>query len=392
MWLAQRFFATSKPLVKLFTPGPLNTTESVRSAMMYDYGSRDPDFGRIVEDIKLRLLKAAGVSPRDFATVLVQGSGTFAVEAALQSSFPTQKDYEKPRLMLIATNGAYGERQVSICEYANIPHIVIRFGDDEPVNAEAVRKIVQDNPQVTHVSVIHSETTAGLLNPVEEIGKAVKSVNPDVQYIVDAMSSFGAVHVDFDAAGIDYLISSSNKMFQGTPGFAYVIAKLNRLRNTKGNARALVLDLYSQWDYQLENPGQFRFTPPTHVLASFHQALVEHEQEGGVKARGEKYFGNQKLISELMLDLGFELYVDPKNQGCVITTFIQPDHPNFNFKTLYEYLAQRNFVIYPGKLAKLPTFRLGCIGEIYEEDIHALIAHLKDAFDFMGVPLPLKKN
>lgn len=358
--------------------------------MLYDFGSRDPDFGRIVEDIKLRLLKTAKLNPRDYASILVQGSGTFAVEATLGTAFPQRTEFE--RSMLIAANGAYGERMVRMCEVLGIKHTVLRYADYEVVRPEDVKATLNEHPSVSHFAMVHSETTSGLLNPCAKIADAVHKVNPNISIIVDMVSSFGAIHLDMIDHNIDYIVSSSNKMIQGTPGFAFVLARLSKLRQCKGNSRSLGLDLYEQWDYQLSNPGQFRFTPPTHVISAFYEALLEHEQEGGVAARGERYFNNQRILSTEMQKLGFKLYVDPKYQGCVVTTFLEPKHPKFNFKTLYDYLANRGIVIYPGKLSKAPSFRLGCIGDLHTEDMINCIENIKDGFKFMGIELPLKEE
>mmetsp|Transcript_16952 Transcript_16952/g.30462 ORF Transcript_16952/g.30462 Transcript_16952/m.30462 type:complete len:397 (-) Transcript_16952:6527-7717(-) len=390
--LAVRSYVTTKTQVKLFTPGPLNTTENVKKAMLYDFGSRDPDFGRLVEEIKLKLLRIANVSPRDYATVLVQGSGTYAVEAALGSSFPRIQEGDAARQILVVANGSYGERQVRICEILGLPHKVLRYTDADVIAPADIRQKLIENPAVSHVSVVHSETTTGLLNPIDEVGKAVHAHNPNLTYIVDAMSSFGAQPIDMNESHIHYLVSSSNKMLQGVPGFAYVIAKINKLIQTRGNSRSLALDLYDQWDYQLSNPGQFRFTPPTHVFAAFSQALLEFEAEGGVKARRDRYYNNQRILSDEMQKLGFKLYIDPSVQGNVITTFMQPDHPKFNFTILYNYLAERNIVIYPGKLSKAPSFRLGCIGDLHAADMYECIEKLKEAFAYMQIDLPLAKK
>lgn len=391
MWgrLVLRNYLANKPQVKLFTPGPLNTTATVKQAMLYDFGSRDPEFGKLIEDIKLKLLKIANVNPKDYSTVLLQGSGTFAVEACLGTSFPR---IHRDQHMLVVANGMYGERQVRICDILGIPHKDLRYMDSEVVSPEDVRQKLIGNPSISHVSVVHSETTSGLLNPIDAIGKVVHAHNPNLTFIVDAMSSFGAQHIDMNESHIHYLVSSSNKMLQGVPGFAYVIAKTAKLIKTRGNSRSLSLDLFDQWDYQLNNPGQFRFTPPTHVLASFSQALFEFESEGGVKARHARYCNNQRILSEEMRKLGFELYIDPSIQGNVITTFVQPKHPNFSFPVLYNYLAQRQIVIYPGKLSSAPSFRLGSIGELGEEDMRECIEKIKEAFASMQIELPLTRK
>ena len=292
--LARSFTKVSKPQVKLFTPGPLNTTMTVKQAVMYDYGSRDPDFGRIVEDVKSRLLNVAEANPAEYASIIIQGSGTFAVEATLGTCFPQLPENDRSKMMLIIANGAYGERMVRICEYLKIPHHVLRYSDSENINPHDVKRILSEHPSITHVSTVHSETTSGVLNPIQEIGQVIQQFNPNITYIVDAMSSFGAVPIKLYESNITYLVSSSNKNLQGIPGFAFVIARTGHLKNTAGNSRSLALDLYDQWHYQLQNPGQFRFTPPTHVLAAFHQALIEHEKEGGVRARGARYFENQR--------------------------------------------------------------------------------------------------
>lgn len=385
--LLTRPLATAKAQVKLFTPGPLNTTETVKQAMMYDYGSRDPDFGRIVEEIKLRLLRIAGVSPREYAAVVVQGSGTFAVEATLGTAFPRKN--EGTKAVLIASNGAYGERMAKICDYLRINYTVLRYSDTEIVTPDGVKQALQANSHTSHLAVVHSETTSGLINPVAEIAEAARAINPDICVIVDMVSCFGAIPLDLTRHHIDYIVSSSNKMIQGVPGFAFVIAKLSKLQQCKGNARSLALDLFDQWDYQLSNPGQFRFTPPTHVLSAFYQALLEHEKEGGSEARAARYSANQRLLSSEMQKLGFQLYIQPPHQGCIITTFVQPTHPNYSFQQLYDFLASRGIVIYPGKLSKSPSFRLGSIGELYPSDMQECVTQIKAAFQQMNVPLPL---
>lgn len=385
-----RSLITLKPQVKLFTPGPLNTTKSVKEAMQYDFGSRDPDFGRIIEEIKLKLLATANVSPKDYASVIVQGNGTYAVESALGNAFPRLVEGDRSKTMLVVANGAYGERIVSICEVLKIRHMVLRYADDEPAGTEDIVRTLREHPTISHVAIVHSETTTGLLNPAAEIGRAIHAHNPEITYLVDMMSSFGAIHLDPVENHIHYLISSSNKMLQGVPGFAFVLAKLAKLRQTRGNSRSLALDLYDQWDYQVSNPGQFRFTPPTHVLSAFYQAMLEFEAEGGVAARGQRYFNNQRVVSEMMQKMGFKLYINPKHQGCVITTFLEPKHPRFNFKTLYDYLAANNVVIYPGKLPKVPSFRIGNIGDLDEADMRHCMSLIREAFNYMGIELPMR--
>src|SRR5208282_6571264 len=155
----------------------------------------------------------------------------------------------------------------------------------------------------THVSVVHCETTTGIFNPIAEIGQICKKYNKT--YIVDAMSSFGAVDINALTMHIDFLISSSNKCIEGVPGFSFVIANARKLKESEGHARSLVLDLIAQWK-GLETDGQFRFTPPTQALLAFHQALRELEAEGEGECRAARYQANRQILSAGMQELGFE--------------------------------------------------------------------------------------
>ena len=377
-----RKLITLKPQVKLFTPGPLNVTDNVRKAMQYDYGAQHSDFKQMVLEIKQKLISIAGVSSEEYCAVLMEGSGTYCVEAVLGTCIARNSER-----FLILSNGAYGERQCKICEYYKIPYKVLRYSDDQAVNPEDVYLALKESPKVTHVSTVHSETTTGLLNPIEEIGQAIHEHNPEIVYAVDAMSSFGGVPIDLEKSGCSYLVSSSNKLLQGVPGFAFALCKLDKLTKSKANARSSCLDLYEQFTQQ--QAGEFRFDPPTHTLAGFLEALKEHEEEGGVAARYHRYRTNQSILSEEMTKLGFELYVSPEIQGVAITTFLQPKHPNFDFWKFYNYLASQNLVIYPGKLSKAPSFRLGSIGDLHSQDMHYLVDKVKEAFEEMDVPLPL---
>jgi 2-aminoethylphosphonate-pyruvate transaminase len=364
----------------LFTPGPLTTSRTVKQAMLRDLGSRDAEFINIVKDVRQRLV-ALGNGNEEYTSILMQGSGTFGIEATLSSVIP-----QNGRL-LILVNGAYGKRLIKI---ANIHHIAtteLTFAESIQPDAQALEKTLSSDPAITHVAVIHCETTTGIINPIEEYGRIVKAHN--CIYIVDAMSSFGAYPVDLKACGVDFLISSSNKNIEGLPGFSFVLARREALNAAKGLARTLSLDLFAQWE-GLEGDGQFRFTPPTHSILAFHQALIELEQEGGVSARGARYKKNYEFTLSAMQKMGFKAYLKSEDQGYIITSFHYPDHPNFNFQQFYERLSEKGHVIYPGKLSHADCFRIGHIGRLGLSDVKALMSAIAKTLVEMDVHISEK--
>ena len=362
----------------LFTPGPLTTSSTVKQAMLRDLGSRDFEFLAIVRDIRRRLLGLAAVSSPDYEAIPVQGSGTFALESVLGSVIPPAGK------ILIAVNGAYGRRLVQIASALKIANAAIECEEDHPVDPSEIERVLASDPSFTHAAVVHCETSTGIINPVREIGEAVRRHRRS--YIVDAMSSFGGIPLNMSACGIDYLISSANKCIQGVPGFAFVLARREALLSTAGFARSLSLDLWAQWK-GLENSGQFRFTPPTHTLLAFHQALKELEEEGGVESRAARYRANCEILLRGMRELGFEEYLRPELQGYIITSFRYPGHPQFKFETFYERLNEKGDVIYPGKTSKADCFRIGNIGHIFPDDIRHLLIAVRQTLDEMGVEL-----
>jgi 2-aminoethylphosphonate-pyruvate transaminase len=365
----------------LFTPGPLNTSAAVKEAMLRDVGSRDKDFIELVRGIRRRLLTLGGVSQeKGYEAVLVQGSGTFGIESVLSSVVP------KDGKILILANGAYGERMVKMVARYGMDHEVLRWAENRPVEVAKVREKIVGDTRISHVAVVHCETTTGILNPVAELGAAVRDAGRT--FIVDAMSSFGAIPLDLQKAKIDYLISSANKCIQGVPGFSFVLARRESLEKCKGVARTLSLDLWEQWK-GLENDGQFRFTPPTHALLAFGAAIDELEREGGVSGRERRYSANQKLLVTRMKELGFVPYLEPALQSPIITAYYYPPHANFKFEEFYTKLSDLGMVIYPGKLTAVECFRLGNIGDLFEGDIRALLQAIEKVLAEMKVPIPV---
>jgi 2-aminoethylphosphonate-pyruvate transaminase len=294
----------------------------------------------------------------------MQGSGTFAIESVVSSAIP------RAGRLLVLVNGAYGRRIAQMARIHGIAVETLETPEDRPVAAAAVAQRLRGGAPFTHVAVVHCETTTGMLNPVETIG--AETARAGCAYIVDAMSSFGAIPIEMQSAHADFLISSANKCIEGVPGFAFVLARRAMLLASKSQARTLSLDLHGQWN-GLETDGQFRFTPPTHALLAFHRALQELEAEGGVTGRAARYRRNHQVLVKGMVEMGFEPYLRPEDQSYIITTFRYPAAPEFRFEEFYTKLSELGFVIYPGKLSQEPCFRIGTIGRLDVEDMEALL-------------------
>lgn len=361
----------------LFTPGPLTTSRTVKEAMLVDLGSRDATFLEVVRSIRRRLLALDGLSQEaGYEAVLVQGSGTFGLESVVGSVVPATGK------LLVLVNGAYGARIAHMGRVLKIATEEQTCAEDEtPDLAELDRRLTADKA-ITHVFVVQCETTTGILNPIREIGEIVKRHGK--VYCVDAMSSFGAIPAHMAASQVDFLVSSANKCIEGVPGFAFVLARREALLAIAGNARSLSLDLLAQWK-GLEQNGQFRFTPPTHALLAFHQALVELEAEGGVAARGARYANNHRVLAEEMGRLAFTPYLPADRQSFIITSYYYPEDPRFDFEAFYSRLSDLDYVIYPGKLSKADCFRIGNIGQIFPDDIRRLAAAIAETLEAMGV-------
>lgn len=361
----------------LLTPGPLSTSRGVRTAMLKDWCTWDKDYNNIVEDIRKELVSLCvkEENREKYTAVLMQGSGSFGVESVIGTAVPK----EKGKLLVLA-NGAYGNRMGEIASVLGLNFRIEKFGDKTVVNPERVREILKEDSEITHVSVVHSETTSGILNPVFEIGKVVKEFGKT--FIVDAMSSFGGVCIDLEELQADFIISSSNKCIQGVPGFSFIICKRDVLEKCSGQARSLSLDLYNQWKTMEENHGKWRFTSPTHTVRAFYQALAELREEGGIKAREARYTENNKILREGMKELGFETLISEEYQSPIITSFIAPESEGYNFERFYQNLKKQGFVIYPGKVTEIESFRIGNIGEVYSQDIRELLEAVKKSIDW----------
>jgi 2-aminoethylphosphonate-pyruvate transaminase len=357
---------------KLLTPGPLTTTSTVKEEMLFDRCTWDNDYKVITQKIRSQLLEFAGAKKEEYTVVLMQGSGTFAVESVMTTAI-TNDDKA-----LIITNGAYGERIVKMAKCLGLKFREYSVEYNEYPNEAEVRGILEEGQEITHMIMVHCETTTGILNPIEMVSKLSKDFGKTL--IIDAMSSFGGMEINVPSLGIDYLISSANKCIQGVPGFGFVIANLEKLLACEGNSRSLSLDLYDQWK-EMDKDGKWRYTSPTHVVAAFSKAIDELIEEGGIPARHSRYQNNNRILRERLASMGIHAYITAEKQSPIITTFLFPNEP-FNFEDFYSFVKERGYVIYPGKLTDADTFRIGNIGEIYEEDIQELCNIIEE---YMGV-------
>jgi 2-aminoethylphosphonate-pyruvate transaminase len=359
----------------LLTPGPLTTSATVKAAMLHDWGSRDSRFIAINRRVRERLVEIAG-GEGSHVCVPLQGSGTFAVEAMLGSFVPRQGK------LLILVNGAYGKRMARMMGYLGRAFTTVEAAEDQAIDPAAVAAALAADPAISHVAIVHCETTSGVLNPVADIAAVVAQAGR--RLLIDAMSAFGALPLDARLVPFDAVAASANKCFEGVPGVGFVVARRDALEATGGNAHSLSLDLHDQWQ-AMEKTAQWRFTPPTHVLVAFDQALAEHRAEGGVAGRGQRYRANCKLLVDGMRALGFETLLPNHLQAPIIVTFRMPAEKKFVFQDFYDRLKERGYVIYPGKLTVAESFRIGCIGRLYPDHMRGALDAIRAILDEMGI-------
>lgn len=360
----------------LLTPGPLTTSIEVKRAMLRDWGSWDEDFRALTADLRRRLLALLGDGADAYECIPMQGSGTFGVEAMLGSFLP------RDGKILVLSNGAYGARAAETVRYLGRELTVIDKGDYLPPRGEEVSAAIAADPAITHVLAIHCETSSGILNPLAEIAAATAAAGRKL--LIDSMSAFGAIDLQPDRIPFEAMVSSANKCIEGVPGFGFVLARRDALEASRGNAHSLSLDLHAQWA-AMEKTGQWRYTPPTHVVAAFIEALRIHQAEGGVAARGARYAANRDILVAGMRDIGFETLLDDRWLSPIIVTFFSPADPAFDFARFYELMKRQGYIIYPGKLTVADSFRIGCIGRMDGAVMEGVIAAAAAALAEMGV-------
>jgi 2-aminoethylphosphonate-pyruvate transaminase len=364
----------------LLTPGPLTTTMRTKLAMLKDWGSWDSSFNAVTAKVRASLLNILHAS-ESHVVVPLQGSGTFSVEAAVASIVP------KDGHVLVLDNGAYCKRAAKLTSMMGRRCTTVSFGDDEPTSAAVAKVHLDRDPSITHVLMIHCETGAGVLNPLDDIAVLCKEKN--IGLIVDAMSSFAAMPIDARKTQFDALIAASGKCLEGVPGMGFVFIRKAILARCEGQSQSLAMDLFDQYQY-MEKTGQWRFTPPTHVVVALAEAIAQFEEEGGQPARLARYTKNYETLMSGMKALGFEPFLKPEVQAPIIVTFHAPSHARYEFRKFYEAARARGFILYPGKLTQVETFRVGCIGAIgtheIEQAVHAVALALNDLGIDSGAP------
>ena len=349
----------------LLTPGPLSTSKGVRAALLRDWCTWDKDYNNLVQDLRMRLVSLLGPeAAASYSAVPIQGSGTFAVEAALTSLVPREG-----RLLVLA-NGAYGRRMAEAARRCGIDVVERNLGELSLPDPDELAKLLARDPSVTHVAAVHVETTTGILNPAARLAEVCKASGRI--FILDAMSSMGGIPMDTRTLPADVFISSANKCLQGVPGFGFVIARKDLLELAAGRARSLSLDLHDQWKSFEEGGGKWRFTSPTHVVRALARALDELDEEGGVADRHSRYCENRDVMLEEMWKSGFKPLLPEALRSPIITSILYPEDPNWSFEAFYERLKGRGFVLYPGKISEARTFRIGTIGHVFPRDFRAL--------------------
>ena len=356
----------------LLTPGPLTTSLRTKLAMLKDWGSWDSDFIAITARVRQSLLDI--VHGHDSHVVVpLQGSGTFSVEAAVATVVPRDGH------VLVLDNGAYCKRAAKLTHLMGRRTTVVPFAEDAAISPEVLQTHLLADKSITHVVMIHCETGAGVLNPLQAVADVCQAHGKGL--IVDAMSSFAALEIDARKVHFDALVAASGKCLEGVPGMGFVFIRKAILPQCEGNNCSLAMDLYDQYIY-MEKTGQWRFTPPTHVLVALNEAIAQFEEEGGQAARLKRYQSNCRTLVEGMAALGFKPFLDPAIQAPIIVTFHAPTDPRYQFKTFYDIAKKNGFILYPGKLTQVETFRVGCIGAIgpaeMAQAVHAVALTLKE--------------
>ena len=359
----------------LLTPGPLTTTLETKAAMLRDWGSWDAAFNAVTANVRRRLLDIVN-GHATHVCVPMQGSGTFSVEAAVNTTVPRDGH------LLVLINGAYGKRMAKLAQMMGRRVSTFETADDVPTTADDVDRLLAKDASITHVGLIHCETSTGILNPLTAIAAVV--ARHGRRLIVDAMSSFGALPIDVSATPIDAVVAASGKCVEGPPGMGFVIVRRSTIEGCEGRSSSLALDLYDQWVY-MEKTTQWRYTPPTHVVVAFNAALEQYVAEGGQPARLARYTANGEALVAGMQALGFRVFLDPAIQAPIIYTFHAPADPAYDFKRFYAEVRDRGFILYPGKLTQIETFRVGCIGAIGPSEMRQAVLAVGDAMRAMGI-------
>ncbi|MDJ0388828.1 2-aminoethylphosphonate--pyruvate transaminase [Roseomonas sp. E05] len=359
----------------LLTPGPVSVSLTTKQVMLRDRPSGDVEFQEDVTLARTYLVSLIN-GQGSYSAVPIPGSATYANEAVIATLVP------RGGKVLIHSNGVYGDRLVEICAARGIACAVLRTPPFTPASAEQFEQALAADAAITHVFVVHCETSTGVLNPLEPVAEVCRRHSKGL--LIDAVASLGAVPIDARKLDFQAVTLSSNKCMQGVPGVGWAIVQSDALESARGNSDSLTLDLWDQ-NQHMEHSGAFRFTPPTQVVAAFAQACREHAAEGGTEARLERYRRNWRRLVDGMRQMGFVTVVPDGFASPIVATFRYPNHPDFSFEALFQGMKRRGFIIFPGRLALADTFRIGCMGDVTESDIADAMEALAETMQEMGI-------
>lgn len=370
--------STKTPI--LFTPGPLMTSETVKQAMLKDYGSRDKVFMDAVQFVRDKMLEIANVQAPEWVCIPQPGAGTMGIEAAIQTLTPQKACY------VLINSGKYAQRQAAIARRKGIRLVELEVAEGEDIDMDALEALLKSLPHVSALGYVHHETSTGMKYPGRKIYRMTKSLHPNATVIADCMSSFGGMAFHAPTS-CDCLITSPNKCLHSLPGLSLIIVRRRLVQRAKGWARSDTLDLRLQLE-SFDRSGQFRITPPTSVVMALQQAIKEFQRDGGIEGREKQYEAKFRIVVESVLNMGFTLFlrhVRRPGVAHIVVCVNMPTDPRWNFKRFYQYLNQRGYVIYPGKASKANTFRFGLIGHTSLEDVKALMKVSEEALQSMGI-------
>ncbi|MER7004147.1 aminotransferase class V-fold PLP-dependent enzyme [Dactylosporangium sp. NPDC000555] len=343
--------------VVLMNPGPVNVDERVRAAIASpDECHREPETRELLTRVRGKLTAVAGGDGH--TAVLLTGSGTAALEATVSSVVPATGG------LLVLDNGHYGERLHRIAEVHGIAARRLEFGWANPVDLDAVDRALAAEPWLSHVAMVHHETSTGMLNPAGGVGRL--AARHGRSFILDAISSIGAEDLDVVADHVDWCVGTANKCLEGLPGISFVLgthAAFDALAEIP--ARTFYLDLHAGYRAQVTG-GAPQFTPALQVLRAFDVAL-ELTLAETVASRGARYRARAEQIRTGLTGRGVRLLLPPQHRAASITNaWLGGD---LTYDQLHDGLRQHGFVIYAVQDRAAGSFRLANMGQLTAADI-----------------------
>lgn len=352
---------------RLLTPGPVSIEASVLEAMTCCPSPADAAFISMMEDVRSRLLRVAGMRPAEYAAVLMAGPCAFALEAALTTLIP-----EESRVLVVC-NGARAEAACRMLARADIAFEKLETGFEQAAGAAEIAMLLDERPDITHVAVVHVDAVSGLRNDLGEIGRAVRAEGRT--FIVDAGVSFGATSIDAEALGIDVLHSVADCGLKGVSGLSFVLARRNILESSEGRARSVSLDLFE--GLRRQEAGIENSLPPQAVSA-LHAALdaLDKEgldKEGGSAVRETSCRAAAEKLTAGMIRLGFEPCLEEDARSPHVLSFLHPSD-TFSFEHLQCVLRAAGWLIASAAIENRSVVSLSTLSGIDDTEAGRLLA------------------